>query len=140
MNRHCARGFSYAEVLVAVTLLALCALPAADAIKNGLDAAGAGQARGRELRCMKNKMETVLAQPFDELWQNVRGPLLESSYSEAADAACGARKVFIAKYVHAYNTPGTILPAGDPTEDTLLQITVGAPQDTSFVFSTLVDR
>lgn len=136
------RGFSYVEVLVAVALLTLCALPAADAIKNGLDAATAGETKARELRCMKNKMETVLAEPFDNLWKAARDNAVPSSYSQAADAdnTCGERKVFIAKYVHMYNTAGKVLPDGDPTEDTLLQITVGSPDDTSFVFTTLVDR
>ena len=33
-----ARGFAYAEVLIAAVMLALCALPAADAIRNGIAA------------------------------------------------------------------------------------------------------
>lgn len=62
-----ARGFSYIEVLVATVVLALCALPLADAVKNGIDAARIGSEKAQELRCLKNRMETVLAEPYQDL-------------------------------------------------------------------------
>lgn len=133
-------GFSYIEVLVAAALLAICALPLADAIKNGLMAADIGAAKAQELRCMRNMMETVLAEPFENLWGAVRDNQVPSSYSKAAGDGCGVRNVFIAKYSYRLNAAAaTVLPDLDPTEDTLLLVTVSSPES-GYSFATLVDR
>lgn len=137
-------GFSYIEAVLAVALLALCAVPAADAIRGGLTATTVGAGKARELRCLRSRMETVLAESYDDLWMAVRGPETASAYSLAADpgpdGACGVRNVFISKYVHPYgSTTGQVLAAGDPTEDTLLLVTV-AGADGSYPLTTLVDR
>ena len=141
MTRHRAAcdGFSLVEVMVAVALLALCALPLADAVKNGLDAAGIGEAKALELGCMKNMMETVLAEPFDTLWDAAHGNAVPSVYSQPAANGCGIRQVFIAKYQHKINAAAQVLPDNDPTEDTLLLVTVSSPAS-GYTFATLVDR
>jgi hypothetical protein len=133
------QGFSYVEVLVAVALLGLCALPMADAIKNGLNANAIGEAKALELRCVQNTMETVLAEPFDNLWKEANGNSSASSYSRPAENNCQAREVFIAKYEHYFGSAGKILPKDDPAEDTLLLVTVSSPKS-NYSFATLVDR
>lgn len=86
-----ARGFAYAEVLVAAVILALCAVPAADAIRNGIDANRVGQSKAAELRCVRNQMETVLAEPYFTLNQAAG----TAAYNLAADATCAARTVVL---------------------------------------------
>jgi len=61
-------GFSFVEVMVAVLLLAICAVPMMEAIRNGLSVSSAGADKARELRCLKNTMEAVLAEPYQTLW------------------------------------------------------------------------
>jgi hypothetical protein len=135
-----AAGLSYVEVMVALVLLGICALPAADAIRAGLRANEVGAVQARELRCVKSRMETVLAESYEDLWKAQQGADTPSSYSLAADADCGVRNVFIAKYVHPYgDVTGEALDAGDAAEDTLLIVTVSGT-DGAYPLTTLVDR
>lgn len=140
------RGFSLVEIMVAVVLLALCAVPAADAIKNGLDASTVAGDKGRELRCMRNLMESALAQPYQKLSSAALGPATPSVFSLARDSACPlTREVYISKYEHEYGKLPMFLPQpGVPrTEEqlntALLYITVSSP-DTHYTFTTLVAR
>lgn len=89
MMRCPARGFALAEVMIAALMLALCAWPAANAIKNSLDAAQIAQAKATELRCVRNQMETVLAEPYINL--NLAAGT--ANYNLAADSVCAARTV-----------------------------------------------
>ena len=121
-----ATGFAYIEVLVAVLLLALCALPAANAIQNGLNAANAAPTRAKALRCMRDKMEAVLARPYAELLAVQNGNQSVDTYFEAAvDGGCIERRVFIGLYPQA----GGEMP--------LLRVDVVSPA-TSYSFTTLV--
>lgn len=63
-----AKGFSFVEVMVAVLLLAICAIPMMEALTSGLKVSNAGVDKARELRCMKNTMEAILAKPYQTLW------------------------------------------------------------------------
>jgi Tfp pilus assembly protein PilV len=90
-RRSAAGGFAYAEVMIAALILALCAVPAANAIRNGLDAGQAGPAKAAELLCVRNLMETVLAEPYATL--NMAAG--SGKYNLDADAVCTARKVDI---------------------------------------------
>lgn len=85
------RGFAYVEVMIAAVILALCAVPAANAIKNGLDAATISQAKALELRCVRNRMEAVLAEPYINL--NLAAGT--TAYNLDADASCAATTVVI---------------------------------------------
>lgn len=125
-----AAGFAYIEVLVAVLLLALCALPAANAVRNGLNTATIAPARMKALRCMRDKMESVLAQPYANLLAAKNG-ISQTTYSEAAGNGCDRRWVFIDVYQGNTNTSNT----GDITA--LLRVDVVSP-DTGFSFTTLV--
>lgn len=139
-----AGGFSYLEMLVAVLVLALCAAPAANSVKTALAAPAIAGAKMRELRCMKNQMETVLSEPYQNLWNAARGTAQATSYSKPADASCGARNVYIAKYQAEYGKSPVFLPFPDTLteqqlENVLLYVTVSSP-DTSYTFTTLVAR
>lgn len=138
-----AAGLSYIEVMVALVLLAICALPAADAIRSALRATEAGTVQARELRCLKNRMENVVAESYDDLWKAVEGQNTPSSYSLPADAGpngeCGVRNVYISKYVHHFGAAGQVLEADNLAEDTLLLVTVSGAGG-SYPLTTLVDR
>lgn len=143
-GRGAAAGLSYVEVMVALVLLAICALPAADAIRGGLQAAEAGAVQARELRCVKNTMETVLAESYDELWRAVEAAetsLIRSLPADPGpDGECGAREVHVYKYEHRHGqATGKVLAPGDKTADTLLLVTVSGAGG-SYPLTTLVDR
>jgi hypothetical protein len=89
---------------------------------------------------MKNMMETVLAEPFDNLLAAANGSKA-SSYSRPAGNGCGVRNVFIAKYEHRINSAPKELEEPASAEDTLLLVTVSAPEpEPGYTFATLVDR
>ena len=124
-----AAGFAYIEVLVAVLLLALCAVPAANAVRNGLNAADAVPAKANELRCMRDMMETVLAEPYAKLLaaKNGRSP---TAYSAGEGGGCVERRVYIDVYLQngiSDTARSTALLRGD----------VVSPQ-TRYAFTTLV--
>lgn len=115
--------------MVAVLLLALCALPAANAIKNGLNAADAAPARAAALRCMRDKMEAVLAEPYANLLA-ARNGNQATTYSDAAVGGCVTRKV----YIDVYPSNASVDAAGWTA---LLRVDVVSP-DTAYSFTTLV--
>ena len=78
-------GFSYVEVLLATTILALALVPALDALRVGVQGSGVHRDRAIQHYRLVGVMETVLAEPFGKL------------QSEAA-AAAGAPT--------AYSDPG----------------------------------
>ena len=121
-----AAGFAYVEILVAVLLLALCALPAANAVRNGLTAADVVPARLAELRCMRDMMETVLAEPYEKLLLAENGNR-QSTYSKPKDGRCIERQVYIGIYEQT----------GAARSSALLRVDVVSP-DTSYAFTTLV--
>lgn len=125
-------GFAYIEVLVAVLLLALCALPAANAIQNGLAAANAAPTRAKDLRCMRDTMEYVLSRPYAELLAKQNGNSKVDDYSSAKSDDCVERQVYIGVYLkQAGGDPGTA------NATALLRVDV-VSRGTSYAFTTLV--
>lgn len=94
-----ARGFAYVEVMLAAFILALCAVPAANAIRNGLDAGTVAPAKAIELQCVRNRMEAVLAEPYlnlNAVGEAIAQALPAPTYNLPADTVCAARTVDIA--------------------------------------------
>jgi Tfp pilus assembly protein PilV len=136
----CARGFMYVEVIIAALILALCALPAANAVRNGLSAAQAGQAKGRELRCIRNHMEMVLAEPYQNLSDAAIG---NRSYHLNKDDDCIARDVTVTQvqFDGVKLTPFSNIT--NPTEvqkDLPLLLVKVSSTDSDYTFSTVVAR
>jgi prepilin-type N-terminal cleavage/methylation domain-containing protein len=135
-------GFSLMEVMVAVVLLAICAVPLADALRNGIGATTIGAAKARELRCMKNTMETVLAQSHGVL---LAAADAADGYTVPDDPACDAalqRRVDIRWYEYEYGKVPVYLDKSASAarkEAALLHITVSSPQS-AYTFTTLVQR
>lgn len=148
-------GFAYIEIMVALLLLAVCAVPAANAIRGSATAAAVAGAKARELRCMKSHMELVLAEPFERLAAAVTYDGAPSTYTLAADAACMARYVMIVRYERKYQAPEKVLTLANSTaaerDAAMLRITVtpldprsGPVKDDegayTYAFTTLVIR
>ncbi len=93
-------GFSYVEVLVAAALLALLLLPAADALRNGLEAGRLASSRAVLHHHVLGRLEEVLAEPFDRLDAEALaagGPGTLTAYSDALGAT-DRRLVYLARY------------------------------------------
>lgn len=130
--------------MVAVVLLAICAVPMGEALRNGLLASTAGVDTARELRCMKNTMETVLAEPFQILSNAARDKGTASAYVLPPDPYCGgiARTVSITWYEREAGKPEVFLTStADPRrlEDAMLYVTV-ASSGNGYTFTRLVTR
>jgi hypothetical protein len=78
---------------------------------------------------MRDKMEAVLAEPYDNLLAAQNGNQ-QTSYSESAGGGCVARRVYID--VYRQDGSGSIASA-----TALLRVDVVSP-DTSYSFTTLV--
>lgn len=118
--RPCA-GFSYVAVLLAITLLALCAAPAADAVRHAATAPAVSARQLNNLLCLKSRMEIVAAEPYHNLLRASAGPLVATSvYSLPAGDPCPMLNVYISM-VSADAAGNAIYPAQDSG---LLQVVV----------------
>ena len=130
--------------MVAVLLLAICAVPMADAIRHGLMSASVGIEKARELRCMRNTMETILAEPYQTLWEVADAAARNKpvTYVLPADAACDgvARTLSITMTEQYFNNPVTLTTgsASNRRESALLSIALTS--DKGYPFTTLVAR
>lgn len=129
--------------MVAVVLLAICAVPMMDAIRHGITASSVAETKARELRCIKNTMETVLAMPYQTLWNAAPGQGTATALALPLDAACdSAPPVTVARTEYDSGTkklvPLDAGATGDRLESPLLTVTVGAK--TGYSFTTLVAR
>lgn len=95
-NRHA--GMTLLESMVAVLLLSVCLVPAADALRDALASSPAGEHRARELDCVSSRMEVVLAEPYQRLLSRAGDITRPSDYSSAAQEGCPAIAVYIARY------------------------------------------
>lgn len=145
MARMPARGFAYAEIMIAAVILALCAVPAANAIKNGIDAGQAGAAKTVELQCVRNLMETVMAEPYGSLNAAALNlpsePAPATSYSRAAEAPCAARDVVIErKLFDGAQLTALPLAASDEVKETALLKVKVSMQGSTYAFTSVVAR
>ena len=86
------RGFSYAEVLLSVVLLAILLVPALQALNTGIaGSAGATGLAQRQLS-LRSKMEEVLSTPFSQLYAQtyLGGGNTTTSVSTSFSDASGA--------------------------------------------------
>jgi prepilin-type N-terminal cleavage/methylation domain-containing protein len=128
-------GFTLLEALIAMMLLAVCLLPAANALRNAVTAPTVSATAARNLDCVGSRMETVLTEPYTRLLAQVS----TSKYSLPADDDCPARTVRIERY----GKTSTRTFGFDTTDDHLLFISVGLtdPADGNpFTLTTLVSR
>lgn len=97
-RRHRAAGMTLLEALLALLLLAVCLVPAANALHGAIGAPGASAQAARDLDCVGSRMEAVLAEPYPRLLAAAGNAGTASALSSAASAACPAIEVTIARY------------------------------------------
>ncbi len=93
-------GFSYVEVLVAVTLLAVALVPAMDALQTGLLGASVHERLAAQHYRAAGRLEELLAQPYgalDAAALAAASATTPSSYSDAVGVA-DRRLVYLARY------------------------------------------
>ncbi len=137
--RRCDAGFSYIEVVLAVLLLAVCLVPAMDAVRDSFAAPQIAQSVAAAQQCVKNHMEKVIAEPYQNLLNEAPASVVAQNsalYSLPADANCPARTVVIMHYDPTVSVPATHFVTADVG---LLFVSVGAPAPAP-TFSTLVAR
>lgn len=133
-----AAGFTLLEALFAMLLLAVCLVPAADALRGALQAPGASSDAARKLDCVSALMDTVMADSYARLL-SLATSSGAAAYPVPDDPSCPARTVTIARYGN--NSSGKIGPGG--TGDYLLYVSVALrdPADGNpYTFTTLVAR
>jgi len=106
------RGFSYAEVLLSVVLLAVLLGPALQALSSGISGNSAALA-ARQLN-LRNKMEDVLSTPFGALYAETylfggnTTTSVSANYSDASGS--NNRRVVV---MYRYDAASNALSAGD---------------------------
>lgn len=101
LNRSLQRGFSYAEVLLSVMLLAILLVPAMQALNAGIvGGAGATGLAARQLN-LRSKMEEVQSKPFGQLYAETYlsgGNTLTSVSTNFSDASGAADRRVVVFY------------------------------------------
>lgn len=134
-----AAGMTLVEAVVALLLLSVCLVPAANALRGALAAPGNTALASRDLDCVSARMETVLAEPYNRLLAAAGTIRAQSAYSTNADAACPALAVIIARYGN--DTTKTLGTAG--AGNNLLYVSVrlaDATAGNAYPLTTLVAR
>lgn len=130
-----AGGFTLLEVLCATILLAVCLVPAVNALRGAVRAPVDSAAAARKLDCVSSLMETVLAEPYVRLLAVAQS---STDYPDPGAAGCPPRKVVITRYGNESNRKVT---AGN--SNYLLYVSVGlanAADGNPFTLTTLVAR
>lgn len=133
-----AAGFTLLEALFALLLLAVCLVPAANALRGAVQAPIVTADAARKLDCVGTLMETVMAEPYARLL-SLATTGGASAYPVPNDTACPARTVTIARYGN--NSTGKIGPGG--SGDYLLYVSVAlanAADGNPYTLTTLVAR
>ncbi|GGX80287.1 prepilin-type N-terminal cleavage/methylation domain-containing protein [Pseudoduganella dura] len=97
-KQRAAAGMTLVEAVVALLLLSVCLIPAANALRGAIAAPGNTALAGRDLDCVSARMETVLAEPYERLLAAAGTTTALSAYSARETAACPAVGVSIARY------------------------------------------
>lgn len=132
-------GMTLLEAVFALLLLAVCLVPAAQALRAGIAAPVATVQASRDLDCVSGQMETVLSYPYDRLLGAAGAIDKPSSYSAVATVNCPAVSVFIARY--GIDATRRVGPGG--TSNYLLYVgaqVADAPTRQAFPLTTLVAR
>lgn len=90
-------GISYVEILAAVILIALTAVPAANALRGAMQSSEADALATVNHYRLVGRMDEVLATPFSNLVTQAAGTSTPTNYSDAAFSV-DRRLVFISQY------------------------------------------
>ncbi|MGB2833265.1 MAG: hypothetical protein WBC07_09965 [Methylotenera sp.] len=104
-------GFSYAEILLSVILLAILLVPAMQALNSAISG-GSSNVAARQL-ALRSKMEEVLSKPYKQLYDITSlsgGNTVTSVSADLSDASGTARRVVV---LYRYDTTTNSLSATD---------------------------
>ena len=96
--RHRCAGMTLLEAVLAVLLLSICLVPAANALRGAIAAPLDNERAARDLDCVSSRMETVLAEPYLRLLAAAGDANALAAYSAPADGGCPAIAVVITRY------------------------------------------
>lgn len=136
-RRASAAGMTLLEAILALLLLSVCLIPAANALQGALAAPRASSQAALELDCVSSRMEAMLAEPYTRLLAAAGNGADASSFSTEQNAQCPAIKVAITRY--GVDRTRALGPAG--SGDYLLHVRVelaGATAGNRYPLDTLV--
>lgn len=137
VRRPKASGMTLLEALLALVLLSVCLIPAANALRGAIAVPAGSALAAQQLDCVSALMETVIAEPFGDLLAAAGEPDAASRYSTVAGAQCPAMTVTITRYGN--DRTRKVGPGG--TSNHLLRVTTSlAAPDGRFPLTTLVAR
>lgn len=106
------RGLSYVEVLIAVVIVALCLVPALDALRDGVRTAAAQGSQAVNQQRLKTRMEEVLANRYVTLYNAVYNPVMavcnnipSATVAAYSDAAGTADRLLVTVYCYDGSSP-----------------------------------
>jgi len=138
-RRNASAGMTLLEAVLALLLLSVCLVPAANALRGAVAAPLDNEAAARQLDCVSSRLETVLAEPYGRLLAKAGNLTTPSAYSSLQDGACPAVSVFIARY----GNEASRMPGPNGTSDHLLYVgaqLAGSGAANRFPLVTLVTR
>lgn len=135
--RSAAAGMTLLEALLALVLLSVCLIPAANALRGAIAVPADSALAAQHLDCVSTLMENVVAEPFGDLLAAAGEPDAAARYSTVAGTQCPAMTVTITRYGN--DRTRKVGPGG--TSDHLLRVTTSlAAPDGRFPLTTLVAR
>jgi type II secretory pathway pseudopilin PulG len=130
-----AAGFTLLEALLAMALLAACVIPATYALRDAVRAPGDNAVAARNLDCVSNLMETMLAMPYSTLYTKASGP----GYTPAADPNCPPLQVTLQLYGN--EATKKVGPGGTSRYLVYVSVSLSKPEDGNpYTLATLVSR
>ena len=140
-SRTRAAGMTLLEAVFALLLLSVCLIPAANALRGAINVPADSALAARELDCVSTLMESVLAEPYGNLYAAVGAPDAPSTYSTPAGANalstapdCPPMTVTIT----SYGTDRTRRLDATGTSSYLLRVVAFVTADGRFPLATLV--
>lgn len=129
------------EAVFALLLLSVCLIPAANALRGAINVPADSALAARELDCVSALMESVLAEPYGDLFAAAGQPDAPSSYStpdgaSAPRTAQGCPPMTVT--ITSYGTDRTRKLGAPGTSSHLLRVVAFLTADGRFPLATLV--
>ncbi len=140
-RRAAATGMTLLEAVFALLLLSVCLIPAANALRSGISVPANSALAARELDCVSALMESVLAEPYGNLFAAVGEPDAPSRYStpdgaSAPRTAPGCPPMTVT--ITSYGIDRTRKLGAAGTSAYLLRVVTSLTADGRFPLTTLV--
>lgn len=101
-----AAGFSYVEILLAIVLIAICLVPAMEALGPAFSNIAGREELSGDFMALRSKLEEVLAAPWSELEDEAvpeGSPLLPTIFSETPYTMPDGRLITLNVYISGYD-------------------------------------